>query len=143
MIARISRWLLSVIFLYAGLTKLADPQRFAVVIDGFGLLPESFVMPVAVLLPVFECVVAAGLFFNIRPSLYAISALMIVFIGVLSYGIWLGLDIDCGCFGPEDPEQAYHSLKAALLRDLFFLVPILYLFWFQGKTDRREAIPSC
>ncbi|MBU1139170.1 MAG: DoxX family membrane protein [Proteobacteria bacterium] len=140
--ARISRWLISVPFLYAGITKLADPQSFAVVIAGFGLLPEPLLMPAALLLPLLEIIVAAGLLCNVRICLPAAATLMILFIAVLSYGIRLGLDVDCGCFGPEDPEQAYHNLWSALFRDLGFLIPILYLFWFQYITDRKKTVLS-
>lgn len=141
-IARLSRCLISVPFLYAGITKLADPHSFAVVIAGFGLLPEPLVMPAALLLPLLEILVAAGLLFNIRICLPAAAILMILFIAVLSYGIRLDLDVDCGCFGPEDPEQAYHSLWSALFRDLGFLVPIFYLFWFQHVMERPKTVLS-
>ena len=142
-VAGVSRWVVSVLFLYAGMTKLADPKSFAVVIDGFGLLPGSFVLPTAFVLPMLEIAVAAGLLFSNRICLYAVAGLLILFIGVLGYGIWLGLDVDCGCFGPEDPEQAYHGLWSALFRDLGLLVPILYVFWFQRWTDQKKTVPSC
>jgi len=141
-VARVSRWLISAPFLYAGITKLADPKSFAVIIDGYGLLPEPFVLPAALLLLILEIIVAAGLLFNIRICLPAVASLLMLFIAVLSYGIWLGLDVDCGCFGPEDPEQAYHGLWSALFRDLGLLVPILYLFWFQRWMDRKKTVPS-
>lgn len=141
-VARISRLLIIAPLLYAGVTKLADPQSFAVIIAGFGLLPESLLMPAALLLPVLEICIAIGLLFNICYCLPAAATLLILFITVLSYGIWLGLDIDCGCFGPEDPEQAYHGLWSALFRDLAFLVPILYLIWFQHLTNRNKTVLS-
>ena len=54
---------------------------------------------------------------------------MVVFICVLSYGIWLGLDIDCGCFGSNEPESsAFSGLREALLRDLLLLLPLLFLY---------------
>ncbi len=140
--ARISRWLISAPFLYAGITKLTDPQSFADIIAGFGLLPEPLIIVTALLLPLLEIGIAVGLLCNVRICLPAAASLMILFIAVLSYGIWLGLDIDCACFGPEDPEQAYHGLWSALFRDLAFLIPILYLFWFQYLTNRKKTILS-
>ena len=42
---------------------------------------------------------------------------------MLSYAIFLGLDIDCGCFGLEDSEaQAFAGIRVALMRDLLFVV---------------------
>jgi hypothetical protein len=53
-----------------------------------------------------------------------------LFITILSYGIWLGLDVDCGCFGPEDPEaQAFHGLRLALVRDIIMMLGIFYLYY--------------
>jgi hypothetical protein len=48
---------------------------------------------------------------------------------VVSYGIWMGLDIDCGCFGPGDLEgEAYKGLRPALYRNLILSVGIFYLY---------------
>jgi len=48
---------------------------------------------------------------------------------MLGYGIWIGLDVDCGCFGPEDPEsEAFHSLKISLWRDLIMFAGVAFLY---------------
>lgn len=141
--ARISRLIIALPFFYAGITKIFDPKSFAVVIGGYGLLPEFLVLPAAIALPALEIIAAAGLLLNIRICLYAVAVLLLFFIGVLGYGIQLGLDVDCGCFGPDDPEQAYHGLRGALFRDIGLLVPILYLFWFQWWMGRKKTVPSC
>ena len=98
--------MLSGIFIYSGLMKLMDPQRFAEIISVFGLLPHALIFPAAILLPILEVAAGVGLVFSLRGSLAAITAMLALFMAVLVYGIHLGLDIDCGCFGPEDPEQA-------------------------------------
>ncbi|MEW6289473.1 MAG: MauE/DoxX family redox-associated membrane protein [Thermodesulfobacteriota bacterium] len=126
------RSLLGVLFLYAGIVKLGNLQGFGAVIDDFGLLPEAWVGPVAVLLPAFELFAALGLLLDMRGALAAVVALLLLFIAVLSYGIRLGLDIDCGCFGPEDPEsQAYGSLHNSLLRDIGMMAGAVYLYWWR------------
>ena len=39
------------------------------------------------------------------------------------------LDIDCGCFGPNDPEAvAFHDLRGAFYRDLLLMLLIAYLY---------------
>ncbi|WP_319589071.1 MauE/DoxX family redox-associated membrane protein [uncultured Desulfobulbus sp.] len=123
------RWALAGIFLYSGLVKLADPARFATVIAGFGLLPEGLVVPAALLLPALEVVAGTGIFLAVRGSLALIAGMLILFMAVLLYGIHLGLDIDCGCFGPEDPEQAYKSLRVALVRDAVMMAAVLFVYW--------------
>lgn len=127
------RWLLAGLFLYSGIRKLMDPEGFAVVIAGFGILPDPLVQPAAIALPLFEVVTGLGVFFSIRGSCVAMAGLLLLFIAVLLYGIHLGLDIDCGCFGPEDPEQAYKGLKAALIRDLVMLAALGFICWKRGR----------
>jgi uncharacterized membrane protein len=120
---------LAAIFLVSGIAKLADPQSFAVIIEAYGILPEILVMPFALLLPVLEVLAAVGLIRRLRWSLELATVLMLIFIAVLSYGIYLGLDVDCGCFGPEDPESAaFHGLRRALCRDMALMVGIIFLY---------------
>ena len=62
-----------------------------------------------------------------RPSgLWLISGLLLIFMGALLYGLWLGLDIDCGCLGPLESEGS-SSLSSALARDLLLLAVCLTL----------------
>ena len=142
MVERGIRWSLSGIFLYSGLMKLIDPQRFAEVISGFGLLPHALIFPAAILMPILEVVVGVGLVFSLRGSLAAITGMLVLFMAVLVYGIQLGLDIDCGCFGPEDPEQAYKGLKTALARDMVMMTAVMFVYWSRGRSrlgnDRLE-----
>jgi rhodanese-related sulfurtransferase/uncharacterized membrane protein YphA (DoxX/SURF4 family) len=135
---RFVRWSLGIVFMYAGGTKLVDIEAFSVLIDSYGIVPEGLILPTAVGLPLLEIFAAAGLMADLRGSLTAISGLVVVFMAVLSYGIWMGLDIDCGCFGPEDPEsRAYHGLRPALYRDFTMLAGVLYLYaW---RVYRRRS----
>lgn len=134
------RWVLAGIFVYSGSVKLVDPSRFAEIIAGFGLLPDALIYPFAVLLPFIELVAGIGLVFALRGSLPAIAVMLVMFIAVLLYGIHLGLDIDCGCFGAEDPEQAYKGLKAALARDAVMMAAVLFIYWSRGRTRRRSVV---
>jgi hypothetical protein len=84
------------------------------------------------LLSLGELFAGIGLFLDIRGSLASITLLLLLFIFILSYGLWIGLDIDCGCFGPEDPKsKAFHSLSSALVKDLFLILGIIYLYFFR------------
>jgi len=138
---RLVRWVLSTLFIWAGYTKLTDPQAFGVIIRDFGIVPELSVKPIAVVLPLLEVIAAIGLIFDMRGSLAVITGLLALFIVILGYGIWLGLDIDCGCFGPEDPEsRAYNGLRSALYRNLTMMASISYLYlWRFGQTAHAQA----
>ncbi len=135
-----ARWCLAGLFIASGMTKLMDPVRFAVLIDAYGIVPEMMVMPVAVILPVVEVVAALCLLSNIRGSLAVITLQMVLFMAVLGYGIWLGLDVDCGCFGPGDPEaEAFHGLREALYRDVAITAVVLSLYFWRYRRAERPV----
>jgi uncharacterized membrane protein YphA (DoxX/SURF4 family) len=133
---KLLRWGLGFIFIYAGSLKLIEPEVFAVLIEAYGIVPERLLMPVAVLLPALEVAAGIGLLFDIEGSLALIAGLLLVFMAILVYGIRMGLDVDCGCFGPEDPEaRAFHGLRTSLYRDLIMLAGVLYIYgWRQHRA---------
>ena len=102
----------------SGVAKLMDPQSFVFIIRAYGLLAENLILPAALGLSLAELLAGAALILDLRFALGAIAGLIVFFMLILSYGLWLGLDIDCGCFAAGDPEgEAYHSLRPALYRD--------------------------
>jgi uncharacterized membrane protein YphA (DoxX/SURF4 family) len=134
------RVILAIIFLWAGVVKILDPDSFAIILEAFNLLPDAWIIPVSVGLPALEILAAIGLLFDVRGSLTTVAGLLFLFLAILSYGIWLGLDIDCGCFGPGDPEgEAYKGLRPALYRDIVMLVGVAYLYiWRIRRTSTRS-----
>jgi uncharacterized membrane protein YphA (DoxX/SURF4 family) len=134
---RVIRLGLALLFLYGGLTKLADPKAFARVISDYNLVPEGMLAVVAIGLPLLETVAGLGLVFDRRGSLAAIAGMLALFLFVLWYGILMDLSIDCGCFGFEELE-GQQSLWGAFYRDVLLLggvVPFLYLSrWYRTRT---------
>lgn len=139
------RFIIGAIFIYAGITKLIELKIFALLIDTYGILPDIMIMPTALGLPLLEIMAGTGLIFDIRGSLSTITALLILFIVVLGYGISMGLDIDCGCFGAGDPEaKAYHGLRTTLYRDIILLASGIYLYgWRRMKNIKPLSIMYC
>ena len=139
-IYRLCRWVLGVIFIYAGGTKLLEPEIFAVLIDAYGIVPGGLLMPVAVGLPLLEVIAGIGLLFDIHGSLALMTGLLVLFMVVLGYGIWMGLDVDCGCFGPEDPEaEAFHGLRLSLFRDLVMMAGVIFIYGWRRYRAIRPA----
>lgn len=142
---RACAFFLAGVYLYGGIPKLLNINAFADVVAAYGLVPDFLVGSVAVLLPSIEVVTAFGLLFKKKWARLSAVLLLLLFIVILSYGISLGLDIDCGCFGPEDPEhEAFSGLRTALVRDLFFLIPASYLLlsdnsWIKYLVKRRKV----
>jgi uncharacterized membrane protein YphA (DoxX/SURF4 family) len=138
----VCRFVLAVVFFYSGYAKLGQSQDFAEIIGAYGLLPDPLVLPMALVLPPLEIIAAIGILLQVRIALWCISSLVILFIGVLSYGIWLGLDIDCGCFDIGSMEhQVFPGLQGALYRDVLMLFP-LGLCWYQEYQRRKVVINS-
>ena len=137
---RFCRWGMGAFFLVAAVPKLFDVGGFAQVIGAYAILPEPFLVPMAVILPIVEIGLAFGLLRNHSPAKIGVALLLLLFIAVLSYAIWLGLDIDCGCFGPEDPEsQAFHGLKTSLVRDVAMLLFVAFSWRYHGDNRGKSV----
>jgi uncharacterized membrane protein YphA (DoxX/SURF4 family) len=128
------RWFLAVFFMVAGAIKLTDPHAFAVQVERYGLLPASWIDPVAIALPVAEVAAGALTALRRRGGLEAIGLLLLFFMAILSYALWQGLEIPCGCFSLDDKVERY-GLQVALLRDLLMFGGVLYLL-------RRRVVPA-
>lgn len=141
-IYKLTRWILGGVFIYAGSIKLLDPKTFAVLIDAYGIVPENLLMPLSIVLPALEVIAGFGLLFDIEGSLTLIACLTALFIAILSYGIWMGLDVDCGCFGAEDAEaKAFQGLRLSLYRDLVMLAGIVFTYgWRRYRTIKPLKI---
>lgn len=118
---RVPRWVLGVLFVAVGGMKLAGLYEFANTIGDFGLVWEPLLVPTALLLATAEVVAGLGLLLDLRGSLAAVAGLLAVFSATVAYGLWLGLDIDCGCLGLAPAEWLEIGLQAALVRNLILL----------------------
>ena len=65
----------------------------------FGIVLDGLVKPVAFLVCTVELGLAYALWQQRWWAMLATAALLVGFLGVLSYGVAIGLDIECGCFG--------------------------------------------
>ncbi len=135
---RLARWVLGGVFIVAGGLKLANPQAFAGLISHYNLVPEALLPYVALGLPGLEVLAGLGLLFDLPGALSTLTAMLLLFAGVLWFGILKDLDIDCGCFSPT--EQAGHqSLYNALFRDLGFLTLALYLYAYRWLCSPKQG----
>lgn len=93
-------------FLYAGTIKLADTAGFAQTIAAYRILPDPLVPCAAMGLPAAEILVAIGALANRRWAILGLLGIIILFLGVLSYGVAMDLNIDCGCFETKIQAEA-------------------------------------
>ncbi len=117
------------VFIYAGITKLGDVSGFAMSIDGYGMVSWRMAQLIAQVLPPIEIIAGIGLILDMRGALGMIVVQLLGFVCVLAYGISMGLDMDCGCFGPSGGTGESGGLWGALVRDLLMLVACLLLYW--------------
>ncbi len=96
----LARLLLAVVFILAGLAKLADRAGSRKALLDFGV-PAKFVAPFAVLLPLAELAVAVALIPTVSAWWGAIGALalLLLFVAVIGYNLAHGRTPDCHCFG--------------------------------------------
>lgn len=144
---RILRFLLAGIFLYSGVVKLMDVNAFAFTINEFKLVPRSLLWPAAWGVPILEVVLGLGVLFFVPGFLAGVGAMLLVFIGVLWWGMANDLAVDCGCFGPAELD-AKASIKNAFIRDLVMLAGLCWTAWlgrlFPAYRKRpRLSAPAC
>lgn len=130
---------IGVVFLWAGLLKILDPMAFAGVIEEFRLVPRGWAIPLGYGLPVVEAIAGVALIVDFPGSHLVIGGLLVMFLGVLGWGLAKGLDVDCGCFGPGDPEaRVFHSMWIVAIRDVVMLAGVVYsLCWRRWSVVRR------
>lgn len=93
------RLIIGGLFLYAGLSKISQPYKFAAAIQAYQLLPQFFVGLAAVLIPWIEAVCGLALLLGCksRSALLIFLILLISFIFIVGLTMSRGLEIDCGC----------------------------------------------
>lgn len=123
------RVLLGAIFVVAGALKVGDPLAFADSIWAFQIVPNAVVMPMALMLPIFE--IAAGLLLIIGritgSAALAILLLTAVFTAAIGSALGRGLTLDCGCFGQGAPTVS--GMWLDLGRDLLLLAGTSLLYF--------------
>lgn len=98
----VGRLALAAIFLYSGYAKLSEPWlQFVVSLEGFKLLPESWLEPVARTMPWCEVVLGAALLTGVLTRWFALigTLMLATFMGAAASAFFRGLEVDCGCFG--------------------------------------------
>jgi len=125
------RLLLGVVFVYASLDKIANPQDFARIIYNYKILPSFLINIVAITLPWIELIcglfLIGGIF--IESSSLVIFFLLIIFIMGTSINVFIrGIDINCGCFTTS--LEAKKLGGELVIREIILLLMSLQVFLF-------------
>ena len=136
------RVILAGIFLYSGLIKASSSAQFAIALAPFTFLPETWIRPLSILLPLWEII--AGLLILISPTKHlgagVIFVLCVLFATVLGWALANGIIVSCSCFGEDDQPSAM-KMALALGRDLFLVGLALVIILERRSTRRPDVRP--
>ena len=101
------RIVLGFVFIFAAISKVAEPEAFAKAIYNYKLLPLFLINILAITLPWIE--LSAGLLLvfgvSVKENSAILSGMLLVFIIAIAISLARGLDINCGCFGTVDGSK--------------------------------------
>ncbi len=131
----ILRMLLGIVFIWASWNKILEPQSFAQIIYNYQILPPAMVNLAALLLPWIEAVCGICLIsgYLVKGSVLVVDILLVVFILALTFNVYRGVDVACGCFSVSDQGEKITYLK--VIRDLPLLAAGLWILYYRLKTD--------
>jgi len=138
------RCVVGVVFLLAGVLKVADPARFYSDLLGYEMaLPDFMFRVIAVAFPWLEVLCGGALLANrwIETVGFLVVAICLIFVGMLGQAVWRGLDLNCGCLGATSAGWFNHP-SAALGRATLLLCGSVW--WLLKITEARsdEIIPA-
>ncbi len=122
----VARVALGLVMVYAGVSKISDPDQAVRAVQAYELLPRGLDQFVGYGLPLLEVALGVLLILGLGTRIVAILAglFMLVFIAGVGSAWARGLSIDCGCFGGGgavgSAGKTWRYLSE-ILRDLLFL----------------------
>ena len=102
----IFRIILGVVFIFAGIEKVANPADFSEAVANYRVIPHFLQNIVAIVIPWVEVVSGILLLYGkwAKENSTIISVLLIAFNILVLQAMLRGLDIECGCFGTIDAQ---------------------------------------
>ncbi|WP_375493993.1 MauE/DoxX family redox-associated membrane protein [uncultured Jatrophihabitans sp.] len=128
-VGTVIRLFLGAVWIWASLSKLANPRTFLLAVRAYDATPEWLSKAIAYGLPVLELVVGVMLVLGILTRIVAAVAgvLFLVFLIGLVQAAARGIQLECGCFGGGGATQGSTNYAWDILRDIGLLVLAAYL----------------
>src|SRR5215211_1624380 len=135
----VARLLLALVFLVAGVAKLADRTGSRQGLIDFGV-PRALASPIGILLPLAELAVAAALIPTSTAWWGAIGALalLLLFVAGISINLARGRKPECRCFGQLHSAPAGWS---TLIRNAVFAALAAFILW-EGREGAGPSLVS-
>lgn len=151
----LGRLALAGIFLFAAYAKLKPQAQmpwsgasirtslsmFAMQVDSYQLLPPQLVRAAAHFLPLFELFLGLWLLSGVlvRYSLLFTTLLLGGFFTLMVRTYGMGLEINCGCFGPGERLGPMSLLRDGLLLAFALAITIVAFLARRGRDERPAA----
>jgi hypothetical protein len=131
----LAKLVVSVVFIYAGITKALTPVRFATDISNYHLLPWTGGAILAFYLPWLEIVSAIAVWFRhlSAGASFLLLAMVAVFIVASLAARLRGIDVSCGCFGAAGRNLSFTS---HLIVDVLLFIALVIVFAFEIRRSR-------
>lgn len=133
----LSRIFLGVVFLYASIGKIYEPNIFLKEIKNYRVFPEILAQIFAITIPWYELILAFFLIFGIRLRTTSLLLFILLFsFTVLVISAWArGLNINCGCFSHY---VEYVGLRK-VIENLIMMLLSLFIFLFPRSVFSIEG----
>lgn len=135
-----ARLALALVFLVSGVAKLSDRAGSRRALADFGV-PQRLAQPLGVALPLAELALAIGLLptVAVRWSAAGILALLLVFMGGISYNLARGRTPNCHCFGVLSSTPAS---ERTLVRNGILALMAVVVIWTGASAPVAIAHPT-
>ncbi len=135
---RLASALLGAMFLAAGVIKAQNVAGFYRDLQSYRLFSPEVMLVAAYYAPALEVVTGTAVLFerSRRPAAALLAVMLAGFILLLAVSWLRGVDISCGCFGPDGGKTNY---PLRLGEDVVLLTLAVWVF--QWSTNTPEALP--
>ena len=130
---------IAAVFLWAAIPKLIDPGTFAADVQNYRAVPDAWASPIALLVPVFELVLALGLVLPSyqRGAALLATCLLLIFSVAMAQARMRGIDLSCGCFGAAfEAKVSWLTVARSALLSVLAALPLVVS---QGPRKQQPA----
>lgn len=134
-------WSISLIFLYAGLSKAMYPQEFLQALDSWTLIPLWSIGVILFLVPIAEVFLATAWLVRLRRDRIELAMLALVVVFSVTYGVHvlMGFEIRCGCMRGTESFQGQESVWILLGRNTILCLSLLFVIIVRHVRRLKES----
>ncbi len=135
--SKVLQYLFGAIFVFTSIGKLLDNRGFAVVLEAYQIFPASVLLPLALLLSLFEFFLGIKLFRGraLRSLAGVVICINAGYLALAAVTLARGIPIaNCGCFG----VFLARPLTTMTLVEDGVLLALSLIFWFSLKSSGRK-----